>query len=143
MSRPCKYSSDKKRYEISNKYQNDYGKKPWYCESCHIEIQYNHKTKHLKTKKHLKNPCTQIEIMSQIEQYYKPWKCESCNISMKKDTKTKHLHSKKHLKNEYIPWHCDICNINIHYGSKVNHLQTEKHRRKECPTCPNSESESE
>jgi len=99
MGRPDKYITDEESYKTSNEFHLAYGKKPWKCESCDIEITYNAKVKHLK--------------------------------------------SKKHLKSDFKPWKCDICNVTIHENNRVHHLQTEKHKRTECPTCSDSESDSE
>ena len=83
MGRPQKYISDEERYKSSNEYHRDYGTQPWKCESCNIELTYNSRTKHLKSKKHLKTS-------------YKPWKCDICNIEIHIDNKANHLQTKKH-----------------------------------------------
>ena len=67
MGRPRKYITDEERYKLSNEYHNTYGKQPWKCESCNVNLTYNSKAKHLNSKKHLG-----------ID--YNPWTCDICNV---------------------------------------------------------------
>ena len=84
MGRHPKYSSDEEKYKASLEYQNNYGKRPWKCESCNVVINYGCKSLHKQSKKHL-------------EDKYIPWKCKSCNTEIHSAGKANHLKTKKHL----------------------------------------------
>jgi len=47
MGRSKKDMTEEERYKISKEYYLAYGKKPWKCDSCNIEITYKAKAKHL------------------------------------------------------------------------------------------------
>jgi len=56
-----KYDSDEDRKEGFRLAQLRYTAKPWTCESCNLTIRLGNKTKHLRSKKHVKK-CIDIEI---------------------------------------------------------------------------------
>jgi len=74
--------TDEVRYKTSNEYHLAYGRKPWKFESRDIEITYNAKVKHLKSKKHLKSD-------------FKPWKCVISNVTMHENNRAHHLKTEK------------------------------------------------
>ena len=58
MAPPRKYDTDEERIRAYKVQQNNYSKKVWKCDVCDCAIRLGNKTKHLKSKKHLKNQLT-------------------------------------------------------------------------------------
>jgi hypothetical protein len=52
---PCKYKSDEERINAYKMQQNNYSMKDWKCVVCDCSIKIGNKTKHLKSKKHIRN----------------------------------------------------------------------------------------
>ena len=50
-----KYETEEERIAAYEDQQNNYSKKKWKCDVCDIEINLGNKTKHLLSKKHVKN----------------------------------------------------------------------------------------
>jgi len=113
MGRPKKDLSIEERYKTSNAYHLAYRRKPWKCVSCDIEITYNAKVKHLKSKKHLKSD-------------FKPWKCDIFNVTMHENNRAHYLQTEKHRRKE-----CPTC-------SDIE-SDSEEYKRQKCSTCSDSE----
>ena len=47
------YTNEEDRINARRKSKLKYSKKPWFCETCKITILVGHKSKHLKSKKHI------------------------------------------------------------------------------------------
>ena len=55
MAPPMKYQTEEERTRAYKLQQNNYAKKDWKCDACDCVIRIGNRTKHLRSKKHLKN----------------------------------------------------------------------------------------
>ena len=51
------YTNEEDRVNALRKSKLKYSKKPWFCETCEVTILRGHKSRHLKSNKHIKNAC--------------------------------------------------------------------------------------
>lgn len=87
--RKKKYETEEERIAAYKTQQNNYAKKKWKCDDCDVEIYLGNKSKHLLSKKHLKNSagarhcptCSDTDSESTNDLYNDNRDCPTCSDS--------------------------------------------------------------
>ena len=51
------YTNEEDRINSLRKSKLKYSKKPWFCETCEVTVLRGHKSRHLKSQKHMRKEC--------------------------------------------------------------------------------------